>query len=160
MPAFGLPDGIQACLFDLDGVLTRGASTHAESGSVDYLHALHDAGVLTAVVSPAPDCRQTVRAAKLDGLLDDRVDGLTARRRGLRPTPAPDTFLAAAEHLGVAPGAAAVFVDEVDGVTAARDGGFGFVVAVDRSGQADDLQRAGADRVVGDLSELLAGGRR
>jgi beta-phosphoglucomutase family hydrolase len=27
--AFGLPDGIQACLFDLDGVLTRTATVHA-----------------------------------------------------------------------------------------------------------------------------------
>ena len=29
----GLPDGVRACLFDLDGVLTRTAKVHAERGS-------------------------------------------------------------------------------------------------------------------------------
>jgi hypothetical protein len=34
-------------------------------------------------------------------------------------------------------------------------GAFGWVVGVDRTGQADELRRRGADLVVGDLSELL-----
>ena len=36
-----------------------------------------------------------------------------------------------------------------------RAGGFGFVVGVDRVGQADALRAEGADVVVEDLSELL-----
>ena len=36
-----------------------------------------------------------------------------------------------------------------------RDGQFGYVVGVDRVGQADALLAHGADRVVRDLAELL-----
>jgi hypothetical protein len=41
------------------------------------------------------------------------------------------------------------------GVEAGRAGAFGWVVGVDRAGQAEELRRRGADVVVGDLSELL-----
>jgi beta-phosphoglucomutase-like phosphatase (HAD superfamily) len=40
-------------------------------------------------------------------------------------------------------------------VEAGRAGRFGFVVGVDRTGQADDLLSHGADIVVKDLAELL-----
>jgi len=43
------------------------------------------------------------------------------------------------------------------GVVAGRAGGFGFVVGVDRSDQANDLRKSGADVVVEDLAELLDG---
>jgi beta-phosphoglucomutase-like phosphatase (HAD superfamily) len=40
-------------------------------------------------------------------------------------------------------------------VEAGRAGDFGFVVGVDRVGQADELRRHGADVVVTDLAQLL-----
>jgi beta-phosphoglucomutase-like phosphatase (HAD superfamily) len=69
---------------------------------------------------------------------------------------APDTFLAGAKALGVEPAQAAVFEDALVGVQAGRAGGFGFVVGVDRVGQANALKAHGADVVVEDLAELLA----
>ena len=51
-------------------------------------------------------------------------------------------FLAGARALGVPPAQAAVFEDAVAGVQAGRDGEFGYVVGVDRVGQADALSRA------------------
>jgi beta-phosphoglucomutase-like phosphatase (HAD superfamily) len=48
-----------------------------------------------------------------------------------------------------------VFEDAQAGVAAGRAGGFGFVVGVDRLGQADELRGHGADVVVADLAELL-----
>ena len=41
------------------------------------------------------------------------------------------------------------------GVEAGRAGNFGWVVGVDRTGQAEALRRRGADVVVEDLAELL-----
>ena len=73
----------------------------------------------------------------------------------LRGKPAPDSFLAGARKLGVAPAHTAVFEDALSGVAAARAGEFGFVVGVDRAEQADALREAGADVVVGDLAELV-----
>ena len=64
-------------------------------------------------------------------------------------------FLAAASDLGVAAGEAAVFEDAIAGVQAGRAGSFGFVVGVDRVGQARRAAAQGADIVVDDLADLL-----
>ena len=48
-----------------------------------------------------------------------------------------------------------MFEDALAGVEAGRAGNFGYVVGVDRTGQAEALREHGADVVVQDLSELL-----
>ncbi len=48
-----------------------------------------------------------------------------------------------------------MFEDALAGVAAGRAGGFGFVVGVDRVGQAEALKQHGADVVVTDLADLL-----
>ncbi|WP_329106734.1 beta-phosphoglucomutase family hydrolase [Micromonospora sp. NBC_01699] len=126
-------------------------------GSVTYLHAAARAGLRRAVVSASANCRDVVASAGLEDLLEVRVDGVVAAQRGLRGKPHPDTFLAAAEQLGVKPEQAAIFEDALAGVEAGRAGGFGFVVGVDRVGQATALREYGADTVVADLAELLTG---
>jgi HAD superfamily hydrolase (TIGR01509 family) len=124
-------------------------------GSVRYVQAVRDAGLHRAVVSASVHCREVVEAAGIADLLEVRIDGIVAAERQLRGKPAPDTFLAAAEALGVPAAAAAVFEDALAGVEAGRAGKFGFVVGVDRVGQADALREHGADIVVSDLGELL-----
>jgi beta-phosphoglucomutase family hydrolase len=241
----GLPDGIRACLFDLDGVLTRTATVHAAAwketfdeylrrrtdetgepfvpfdlhedyeryvdgkkradgvrsflaargitlpegtatdqptvntvhgignrknelvlakmaagveiypGSVRYVKAVRDAGLHRAVVSSSANTRAVLKVTGLEDLFEVVVDGLTAEQEGLAGKPAPDMFLLAARCLGVTPAQAAVFEDALAGVEAGRAGEFGYVVGVDRSGEAEDLRRHGADIVVGDLEELL-----
>jgi beta-phosphoglucomutase-like phosphatase (HAD superfamily) len=99
---------------------------------------------------------RAVRAAGIDDLIEERVDGLVAEREKLRGKPAPDTYLYAARLLGVEPAQAAVFEDALAGVEAGRAGRFGYVVGVDRVGQAEQLRRHGADVVVKDLAELLS----
>jgi beta-phosphoglucomutase family hydrolase len=132
----------------------RGVTSYP--GSVRYLMALKAAGLRRAVVTASANGGEVIRAAGLAELFEVRVDGLVAAERGLRGKPAPDTFLAAAAELGVPPGRACVFEDSVAGVQAGRDGGFGYVVGVDRVGHADDLLRHGASTVVGDLADLLS----
>ena len=76
--------------------------------------------------------------------IEVRIDAIVAsRREHLRGKPAPDTFLAGARALGVEPEEAAVFEDALAGVAAGRAGGFGYVVGVDRAGQAEALRRTG-----------------
>ena len=242
----GLPDGVTACLFDLDGVLTQTAKVHAEAwksmfdaflrgwaeahgqqfvpfdavsdydeyvdgkpryegvrsfldsrgislpqgtpddppdaetvdglgnrknelvlklihehgveaygGSVRYVKAAIDAGLRRAVVSSSTNARDVLRAAGIYDLFEEIVDGVVADRDRLKGKPAPDTFLEGARVLGVEPRAATVFEDALAGVEAGRAGHFGFVVGVDRVGQADALRQHGADVVVKDLAELL-----
>jgi beta-phosphoglucomutase family hydrolase len=243
----GLPDGVRACLFDLDGVLTKTAEVHAAAwkemfdaylkeraartgeefvpfdpvadydeyvdgkpryegvqsflasrgldlprgepsdpadaetvdglgnrkneivlrlirergvepyeGSVRYVRAARDAGLRRAVVSSSTNCREVLIAAGIEDLFEVRIDGIVAEREHLRGKPAPDTFLAGARALSAEPAEAAVFEDALAGVAAGRAGGFGFVVGVDRAGQADALREHGADVVVSDLAELLS----
>ena len=233
----GLPDGVTACLFDLDGVLTQTAKVHAAAwkqmfdaylreraartgeefvpfdpvadydqyvdgkpryegvrsflaargielpqetiealgnrkneivlamireqgveayeGSVRYVRAAREAGLRRAVVSSSTNCRDVLMAAGIDDLFEERIDGVVAERDHLKGKPAPDTFLAGARALGVTPAQAAVFEDALAGVEAGRAGDFGFVVGVDRVGQAEALRAHGADVVVQDLAELL-----
>jgi beta-phosphoglucomutase family hydrolase len=242
----GLPDGVRACLFDLDGVLTQTAKVHAAAwkqmfdaylrsradasgepfvpfdevadydeyvdgkpredgvrsflqsrgielptgsaddpperdtvaglgnrknqivlrlihergvqayeGSVRYVKAAREAGLRRAVVSSSTNCRDVLRAASIEDLFEARIDGVVAEREQLRGKPAPDTFLAGARALSTPASEAAVFEDALAGVAAGRAGGFGFVVGVDRVGQADELREHGATVVVKDLAELL-----
>jgi beta-phosphoglucomutase family hydrolase len=243
----GLPSGITACLFDLDGVLTQTAKLHAEAwktmfddylrrrserngveflpfdqledydtyvdgkprldgvrsflasrgielpegssddppgsetvaglgnrknelvlrlmheggidvyeGSIRYVEAVRDAGLRRAVVSSSRNCAEVLQAAGIAGLFELWVDGNVAARERLKGKPAPDTFLAGARALGVPVEDAAVFEDALAGVEAGRAGSFGYVVGVDRVGQAAALRERGADVVVQDLAELLS----
>jgi beta-phosphoglucomutase family hydrolase len=242
----GLPDGIRACLFDLDGVLTQTAKVHAAAwkqmfdeylqaraertgeqfvpfdgredydkyvdgkprydgvrsflasrgitldegtpddppsaetvaglgnrknelvlklieeqgvepyeGSVRYVRAAADAGLRRAVVSSSANCRAVLESADMLDLFEEIVDGNVLAERGLNGKPAPDTFLAAADTLGTSAAESAVYEDALSGVEAGRAGNFGFVVGVDRVGQAAALKEHGADIVVEDLAELL-----
>jgi beta-phosphoglucomutase family hydrolase len=228
----GLPDGITALLFDLDGVLTKTATVHARAwkrmfddylreqgderpfderddydtyvdgkprdagvrdflasrglhpddaevkrlgdvknalvqeiiandgvdaypGSVRYLKAARDAGLRRAVVSSSHNCADVLRAAGIEDLLEERVDGNLADELHLQGKPHPDTFLEGAKKLGVEPKQAVVFEDALAGVEAGRAGHFGHVVGVNRVGQREALLEHGADVVVDDLDELL-----
>jgi len=137
--------------------LIREGGVQAYPGSVDYLHRARKAGLARVVVSSSTNCHDVLVAAGLIDLVDGYIDGIVAEQRHLRGKPAPDTFVAGAELAGAPPAAAAVFEDALAGVEAGRAGRFRFVVGVDRVGRADDLLAHGADVVVRDLSELLAG---
>ncbi len=121
----GVPDTARGFLCDLDGVLAQTAKQHA------------------AAWKPVRYVHTARRA------------GLVATREGLAGKPEPDTFLAGARLLGVPAQAAVVFEDALAGVAAGRAGHFGYVIGVNRVGQADALRAHGADVVVSDLAELL-----
>ena len=124
-------------------------------GSVRYVRAVRDAGLRTAVVSSSANTRDVLHVAGIEDLFDARVDGVTIEEEHLHGKPAPDSFLAGARAIGVEPAQATVFEDALAGVEAGRAGHFGYVVGVDRAGQADALREHGADVVVTDLAELL-----
>jgi beta-phosphoglucomutase family hydrolase len=124
-------------------------------GSRRYLEAVSAAGLGIAVVSASANTPEVLRITGLDRFIQQRVDGNTLREEHLPGKPAPDSFLRGAQLLDVAPDAAAVFEDALSGVAAGHAGHFGYVVGVDRVGQAEELRKNGADVVVTDLAELL-----
>jgi beta-phosphoglucomutase family hydrolase len=137
-------------LIEKDGV-------EAYDGSVAFVKAARAAGLRRAVVSASANCKQVLEAAGIEDLFEARIDGNVTDEKHLKGKPAPDTYLAGAEALGVEPSAAAVFEDAVSGVEAGAAGKFGHVVGVDRVHHADALRAHGADVVVDDLGELILG---
>ncbi|OYO16874.1 haloacid dehalogenase [Enemella evansiae] len=124
-------------------------------GSVRLLDALAERGTEVAIVSSSKNARAVLEAAGLLDRFEVIIDGQVAAAEGLPGKPQPDTFLAAAERVGVPKERAVVFEDALSGVRAGAAGDFGLVVGVDRGTGADRLREAGADVVVGDLDELV-----
>ncbi len=140
---------------DLVLQLIKRDGVEAYDGSVRYVKAARDAGLRRAVVSSSANCQDVLIAAGIEDLFEARIDGKTIDEQDLKGKPAPDTFLAGARAVGVSAAAACVFEDALAGVAAGRAGNFGYVVGVDRVGQADALREHGARVVVKDLDELL-----
>ncbi len=123
----------------------------AFGSTVEFVRQLQAAQIGTAVFSSSRNCAHILEAAGLSELFPVRVDGLAARELGLPGKPDPAVLHETAKRLAVRPQRCVVVEDAVAGVTAGRDGGFGLVIGVDRTGNADELLRSGADVVVPDL---------
>ncbi len=137
-------------------VYMKEQGVEAYEGSVALVRHLQSIGIRTAVVSASHNCEAVLKAAHIDDLFEVRVDGHVADHLNLPGKPAPDTFLKAAEELGVQPKRSVVVEDAISGVQAGRAGGFGLVIGVDRKNDPESLRRNGADIVVADLSEFLS----
>lgn len=124
-------------------------------GTVRLLDALRELEAPIGLVSSSRNAEAVLTAAGLRDRFHVVVDGLIAAAEQLPGKPHPATFLAAAERLGAAPCETVVFEDAESGVAAARTGGFGLVIGVDRGAGHDALLAAGADFVVTDLAELV-----
>jgi beta-phosphoglucomutase family hydrolase len=127
----------------------------AYEGSVQFIDQLHRERFKVALVTSSENCTAVLKAAKLEGLFDVRVDGHMVEIQNLAGKPAPDTFLMAAKLLGVEPRRAVVVEDAISGIQAGSSGNFGLVIGVARKGNAEELKQHGADVVVNDLSELV-----
>ena len=123
--------------------------------TVALVRRLADAGVAVAVFSASRNCATVLASAGIADLFAVRVDGVVAEELHLPGKPDPAMLLEAARRLSVRPGRAVVVEDAEAGVTAARAGGFGLVIGVDRTGEAGaELCACGADAVIGDLAEV------
>ena len=126
-------------------------------GTTDLVRRLREAHTPLGLVTASRNASALLAAAGLTGTFDVVVDGEVVAALGLPGKPDPAMFLQAAQRLGVAPARAAVVEDAVSGVAAARRGGFGLVVGIDRDGQRHDLEAAGADFVLDDVAQLDLG---
>jgi beta-phosphoglucomutase family hydrolase len=124
-------------------------------GAQALLTDLRQAGIGVAVASSSENCIAILRAAGLDQLIDQRVDGIDAHKLRLPGKPDPALFLEAARRLGVQASRVILFEDALAGVEAGRRGGFGCVVGVNRGRQPDALRQHGANMVIESLLEVV-----
>ena len=144
--------GVRKNQLFLEQIRTTGVDVYPST--VALIRRLRSLGLKTAIVSASRNCEEILKVARLEGLFDAAVTGLDLERLSLKGKPAPDTFLEAARRLGIAPACVVVVEDAIAGVTAARAGGFGFIIGIDRNGNADALKAVCADIVVSDLAQL------
>ena len=123
-------------------------------GTLAFIAALKKAGIKAAAFSSSRNAEAVLRNAGVLDRFDAKVDGSDMAELQLRGKPDPAILHEAARHLGVAPGRAVVVEDAVAGVEAGARGSFALVIGVDRGGQEEQLTKAGAKIVVGDLAEL------
>ena len=120
-------------------------------GADDLLDDLKRHGFRLAIGSSAPRENVDIFWNRLG--LGNRFDARVTKEETTESKPSPQTFLKAAEKLGLPPACCAVVEDAVPGVQAARAAGMP-VVAVTTTRSRDDL--AQADHVVDSLAELKA----
>jgi len=139
----------------IEKIKTDGVKVYDDT--IKYIKAVRAGGLHTAIVSSSANTVDVLKSAGISDLFDTRVDAQVAKERNLKGKPAPDTFLAAARNLDVAPDHAAVFEDALAGVEAGHAGHFALTVGVDRvgNGHGDALRQHGADVVVTDVASLL-----
>ncbi|MHA7240405.1 beta-phosphoglucomutase family hydrolase [Arthrobacter sp. TMS1-12-1] len=137
--------------------LLRRDGVRSFPGTVELIDRLQDSRVPCALVTASRNASSVLAAAGLDGAFDVVVDGTVAGELGLPGKPDPATFLEAARRLEVQPCRAVVVEDATSGVAAARAGGFGLIVGIDRAAQRAALEHAGADMVLDDARQLDMG---
>ncbi len=122
--------------------------------TVRLVRILQGVGIGTAIISASKNVTLVLGAGGCGDLFSVCIDGITAAEMGLPGKPDPAVFVEAARRLGATIERTVVVEDARAGVEAGRRGGFGLVIGVDRTGDADGLLAAGADVVVSDLSDV------
>lgn len=126
-------------------------------GTVALIERLRSERIPVAVATSSRNAPAVLAAAGLSGSFDLVMNGVIAGELGLPGKPDPAVFLDIVHRLGVAPARAVVIEDAIAGVEAARRGGFGLVVGIDRADRRVELEAAGADVVLTDVSQLDLG---
>ena len=135
--------------------MIRDQGVKADQGSVRYARAAREAGLGSAVVSSSSNCREVLSAAGIADLFEQRIDGVVADREHLKGKPPPTRFWQGRGAWRRAKSSSRLRRRTGRGSRPDNAGGFGFVVGVDRVGQADALLERGADIVVSDLADPL-----
>ncbi|MCY7417051.1 MAG: HAD-IA family hydrolase [Chloroflexi bacterium] len=123
--------------------------------TLEFVRRLTAAGRRVAIISASRNASEVLSAAGVLDLFEVKVDGVDALDMRLAGKPDPAIFLEATRRLGATVTRTAIVEDALAGVEAGVRGGFGFVLAVDRTGFGSQLAAAGASLVVRDLGELL-----
>ena len=139
------------------GGLEEGPRPGVFPGTVDLLRRLRTGHIPAVLASSSRNARAILERARLLDEFDLIVDGQAAADLHLPGKPDPALFLEAAREIGFPAARVAVIEDAVAGVKAARAGGVGLVVGIDRDGQRAELEAAGADVVLNDVSEFDIG---
>ena len=115
---------------------------------------LHDAGIMTAVVSSAPEWKVQANISAA-GIKEADLDLILSEKAVKRNKPYPDIYLSAAIALGVDPSECLVVEDSVSGIKAGKSASM-TVLALMTTVSATEAASAGADIIWSDLGACPA----
>ncbi|KZE92420.1 putative glycosyl hydrolase [Agromyces sp. NDB4Y10] len=158
--AFGDTHGV---LMGIDAVVAPiypDGSLQPLPGTVALLQRIRNAGLPAGVIAPDRDAHQLLVRASLSDLVDVIVDATTIEDVRATGGPHASPLRQAVRRMGVTSERTVVIDTTVAGVEDAKREGFGLVVGIDRFEPRAELEAAGADLVVHDVSELDLGASR
>ncbi len=124
--------------------------------TLDMIHAAKEKGINIGIASSSKNAKKILKKARLMDLFDEHliIDGIVREKMGLNGKPAPDIFAEAAKRMGVPVHRAIVFEDASSGIKAGKNGNFGLVLGLARSGNHQELKENGADMVLTDIGDM------
>lgn len=124
--------------------------------TLDMIHAAKEKGINIGIASSSKNAKKILKKARLMDLFDEHliIDGIVREKMGLNGKPAPDIFVEAAKRMGVPVHRAIVFEDASSGIKAGKNGNFGLVLGLARSGNHRELEENGADMVLTDIGDM------
>ena len=124
--------------------------------AVRFVKELRASGVRVGIASSSKNAIPILKKCGILELFEFIVDGNLSEQRHLHGKPAPDIFLTCLAELVASPNPARAGIaeDAIAGVEAGRNGGFGLVLGVDRTGAP--LGRDGANWVITDFCNITA----
>lgn len=150
---FDIPDALDAYdqILPLYNTARQSEPFPLNPGIRELVDEINNSDQLTqAVVSNNPT-QDVLELLENSGLIDDFElivgNDIEVEGKKLAKKPAPDTFLYAAEQLGVSPENCVVIEDSVLGVTGGKAAGMYTVAIATGSADFEDLQKAGADQI-------------
>lgn len=118
---------------------------------IKYLLALN---YKVAIISSSKNCQIILDKAGIIHLFSICIDGESAERKNIPGKPHPGIFLEAAKQLQLLPEQCMVIEDALAGVSAAKQGQFGLVVALDRKNKLfNEFKQYDPDYILRDLSK-------
>jgi HAD superfamily hydrolase (TIGR01509 family) len=124
--------------------------------AVRFVQELRAHQIPVGIASSSKNAIPILKRCGILELFEFIVDGNLSEQRHLRGKPAPDIFLACLSELVASPNPAQAGIaeDAIAGVEAGRNGGFGLVLGVDRTGAP--LGQNGANWVITDFRNISA----
>jgi beta-phosphoglucomutase-like phosphatase (HAD superfamily) len=136
----------------------RRLGTPPYQSTVGLVRTARQRKLATAAVSAESYAAELLELAGAAALFDVRLDATDATGVWRPGDPEQILFLEVARRTTTPPERTAVVESRMDGVAAAKGGGFGVVIGVDRAGRPDALRERGANAVLSDLSGLRFAG--
>jgi len=124
--------------------------------AIRFVHDLRERDIRVGIASSSKNAIPILKKCGILNLFEFIVDGNLSEERHLHGKPAPDIFFAFLSKLVLSPdpARAGIAEDAIAGVEAGRNGGFGLVLGVDRTGAP--LGRHGANWVITDFRNISA----